>query len=362
MTAPQTAIHSTSSDALSSFRELITEYPLFSVLCQLYRVRFVVDANVILSDVRWLAKRRNPEARTHLQEVLAAGTVVAFAPDQLDAEVRRHIPRIARKEQVEVSRLEAEWAAYRTQIRFRTPMEGERPAWVQDPDDLPYMYLAAQIGAEAIYTHDSDLAAMGASVVGADVVIALRDYSRATSLEVTIKVGGAVVVLAGGIAFQKLWEWMRQFASALGRLPAWVKWVVAAAVVAAVVHPRGRLWIKQAAACLPDRLGTTLRAVGPLVGRLIVEADSAKKEAAAALKRAHLVGRSTPQPVHVHALRICEEEGRPLRLEEMARRVLQDGYVTRARDFPSYLRRVLRARGEFVEAPKGYWGTATVPA
>ena len=123
---------------------------------------------------------------------------MAFAPPKLETEVRRHMPRVAREAKLTVAQLEAEWEIYRRAIRFRAPAEGEKPAWVQDPDDLPYVYLRAELGAEAIYTSDTDLKAMGAPVIGADIVVALRDYSRAASIVVSVNVGGTVVSLRSG--------------------------------------------------------------------------------------------------------------------------------------------------------------------
>jgi hypothetical protein len=62
------------------------------------------------------------------------------------------------------------------------------------------------IGAEAIYSKDTDVVAMDAPVVGAEIILALRDYSRAASVDVSIKMGGTIVVVASGAVLVKLWE------------------------------------------------------------------------------------------------------------------------------------------------------------
>jgi predicted nucleic acid-binding protein len=342
-------------------RELVGAYPFLSQFCPAYRVRIVIDANVVLSDLHWLAKRDKPEARTRLQEVLAAGTVVAFAPHQLEAEVRRHMPRVARKAKVPVERLEEEWATYRTAIRFRTPAEGERPAWVQDPDDLPYLYLRTEIGAQAIYTFDPDLKAMGAPVIGADIMVALRDYSREASLEITIRVGGMVVVVTGVATVRAIWELLQQFIAAIAHLPRGAKLVIAGAVLGMLVHPRGRAMLHRWLAVIPARAGAILKLLVPRVGEALVKAADANHRARAALARAEpALGASKPQPLRIHALRVCMDEERPLSVDEMARLILRDGYVTRAKDFPRYLRRVLASRAEFTRSASGAWSlTAT---
>jgi predicted nucleic acid-binding protein len=344
------------SDTLNSFRDLVAAFPALSSLAQLYRVRFVLDANVILADLRWIGRRTKPEARSSLQEVLAAGTVVAYAPPQLEVEVLRHLPRIARKANIPVEVLHTEWLAYRTHIRFRTPANGERPDHVQDADDLPYVYLRAEIGAEAIYSKDTDMVAMGAPVVGAEIILALRDYSRASSVDVSIKMGGAVVMVASGAVLVKLGAWVRGFFSMVGNLPPWIKWLLAGVVVAAVIHPTGRTWLRQLARSLPTQMRGSLDVLVPIVLRAMVEADRSRKASAAALERVHSgVAAPVPQPAWAYAMRVCLEEGTPLRVEEISRQVLHDGYVTRAKDFVGYMRKVLREREEFVEIGEDRW-------
>ncbi len=347
------------AETLNSFRDMVASFPMLSTIAQLHRVRFVVDANVVLSDLRWLARRKNPEARTILQEVLAAGTVIAFAPPQLDDEVTRHLPRIAQSAKVAVEVLEAEWVAYRAQFRFRSPAEGERPAHVQDPDDLPYLYLRAEIGAEAIYTNDSDLVAMGAPVVGTEIVIALRDYTRASSVDVSIRMGGTLVAVASGAVLMKIWEGVKTLFAAVGQLPAWARWLLAGVAVAAVLHPRSRALLQQTARWVPDRTGAALKVLMPLVLQAAVTADRHRKLSSAALERVDAaLPRPGTLPAWAHALRICREEGRPLGAEVIAERVLHDGYVTRSQDFTGYIRKVLREREEFVEDSSGAWSIA----
>lgn len=343
-------------DALNGFRDFVAAFPALSSLAQLYRVRFVLDANVVLADLLWIGRRKKPEARSNLQEVLAAGTVVAYAPPQLELEVLRHLPRIAREANVPVEVLQTEWLAYRTRIRFRAVAEGERPAHVQDPDDLPYLYLRAEIGAEAIYSKDTDVVAMDAPVVGAEIILALRDYSRAASVDVSIKMGGTIAVVASGAVLVKLWEGVRRFFSAVGNLPPWVKWMLAGVVAAAVIHPTGRMWLRQVARSLPTRMRGSLDFLVPIVLEAMVEADRSRKASAAALERVHSkLAAPTAQPAWAFAMRVCLEEGNPLPVEEISRRVLHDGYVTRSSDFVGYMRKVLREREEFVETGDGRW-------
>jgi predicted nucleic acid-binding protein len=337
-------------------REIVAAYPFLSAICRMYRVRVIVDANVVLSDLRWLARRKNPLARTNFQEVLAAGTVVAFAPPKLETEVRRHMPRVAREAKLTVAQLEAEWEIYRRAIRFRAPAEGEKPARVQDPDDLPYVYLRAELGAEAIYTSDTDLKAMGAPVIGADIVVALRDYSRAASIVVSVNVGGTVVFVAGAAVVSKVWDLLQQFIAAFSRLPRGVKLALAGAVLVMMVHPGSRNVLRALTSAIPARAGATLRLLAPLLGESFDNAAQAKRNADAALASVvPALGITEPQPLRVFALRVLLQKQKPMHVDEIARLVLQDGYVTRAKTFHRYLARVLASNPDFTRRGDGLW-------
>src|SRR6266850_287326 len=48
------------------------------------RVRAVLDTNLVLGDLKWLVvEREDPAARPAAQEAIAAGTVIAYAPEFL---------------------------------------------------------------------------------------------------------------------------------------------------------------------------------------------------------------------------------------------------------------------------------------
>src|ERR1035437_3907333 len=58
--------------------------------------RLVVDSNVILGDIIWLAAKRNNEtATTQLMETIEAETIDVYGPPSLFEEVEEKIPLIA---------------------------------------------------------------------------------------------------------------------------------------------------------------------------------------------------------------------------------------------------------------------------
>src|SRR5581483_7566418 len=86
------------------------------------QLQLVVDANVLIADVGYLAARRNQkELRTRLQELIASQTVVAFAPPSVSREVSRNLAGLARQKRLPKSRLVAVWREYKKLIVFRAP-------------------------------------------------------------------------------------------------------------------------------------------------------------------------------------------------------------------------------------------------
>src|SRR6266850_425014 len=83
------------------------------------RVRAVLDTNLVLGDLKWLVvEREDPAARTAAQEAIAAGTVIAYAPEFLRHEVEKHLPALAEQTGKPVEEFEREWSSYQRPIRF----------------------------------------------------------------------------------------------------------------------------------------------------------------------------------------------------------------------------------------------------
>ncbi len=153
------------SDHLHGFRELLAFYPtlvgLFGFLPQL---RLVIDSNIVLSELIWLVtKRRNPTARTALQEVIASGTIVAFAPEKLREEIKKHIKTIATDKGISEELLYTEWQNYEKYLHFCPvdALEENDNLPKRDPADLPFIYLYSRVGASAIVSWDKDIQRWG---------------------------------------------------------------------------------------------------------------------------------------------------------------------------------------------------------
>lgn len=224
--------------AIKAARHWIASDPTYSSsLGTIEQFRLVLDANVILADIYWLEhNRKDPDAQTRLQQLIASATVLPTAPVELRAEIASRLDEFAERYNEPVARYEEHWRWYENRIDFQevTPQEGLEPE-ARDPDDLPYLYVC--LGSEdipAVYTKDADLSAMGAPVVGEDVIIAMLEYARATGAQYTLMIGtgmvGTVLTQAGIASAKKLIEAFRN-------LPPFIQGVIGIAVAWSALNP-----------------------------------------------------------------------------------------------------------------------------
>jgi hypothetical protein len=155
-----------------------------------FQKRLVIDANAVIKDLRWLVKKRlQPGARTDLQEALASGIIVGYAPPIIRTSVLKYLPAIAEELGVPLGQLESEWHAYEPLLHYVEPEPVDPGVFgtadlSRDPDDIPYLQLAIQLGADGVLTRDKDIVAMGReAAIGTaklNTVVGLRDFTPAT--------------------------------------------------------------------------------------------------------------------------------------------------------------------------------------
>jgi len=343
------------SDSLARWHDFFASHPHLRVsFTELAQVPLVVDASAVLAELRWIVRRRrSAPVRSALEELVAAGTVVAYAPPWLEDEVNEKLPVISKRERLSLESLRAAWAQYRSAIRFYEP-SGKGARGAADPKDVPYSELAHELGGIAVYTRDHHLRAMGAHVIGVDQLRLLRDFARAASPGLTLKVGGALLLLmiAGPtVALAKFGVRL------LARLPTALKVSLALAAAWVVLDPRGRAFIRRAAA------SPKLKPMKELFARYFEELGESQ---VTVMNRWNAVKPSLPtrhrQPLIAHARAVCVASSAPVSERGIEAAVKKAGYRTGARDFPRYLRRRLRADARFVETQRGYWTVIRVPA
>ncbi|MHB1280565.1 MAG: PIN domain-containing protein [Acidithiobacillus sp.] len=226
------------SESLSEFRnigEIFTGGNIGELLQKamgpLAQFTVVVDANVILGDLKFLATREKPEAITALMECVRAGTFIAYATRNIVSEVERHIPKLVKQYNDSEGHFLRHWAEYKKMLKIKTPrkyrVEKNLRTKPQDPDDAPTIALAKELKAVGIFTKDSDLEAMGGFCLDLDFAIHARDYSRKIVVAATIEQGAFTGLVVGGYAVVGLSSALagscRSFFNVASRAPAWVK-------------------------------------------------------------------------------------------------------------------------------------------
>lgn len=279
MTSPATS--TIRSDALPSLRPFFEQNGSLKVFGQIFQMAVIIDANIIIRDILWLArKRKNAEARTELLEVLFAETILPFAPTFLEEEIKKNLPEVALEHNLSINVLETHWETYKKRITF-VDMGGADCSY-EDPKDAPYLKLQAELG-YLILSKDTDIPRMGGRVAGTAVIARLRTYSRHVAVEYTLKMGGVGSITISYSVLRAAGRFARTLISKAKRLPRWV-WVSAIVIlVGALLYPPTRKYIINFVQSLSGRskmLGTSFLET---FGTLSVEHGRAKKAAAEAL-------------------------------------------------------------------------------
>ena len=357
-----TVIHETKevllpSDYLAVLREFVLCLPQFDELFgELPQVRVVIDANVVFGELIYrLKNKRNANARSYLHEVIAARTVIAYAPVFICTEVEANIPKVARGQGISENKLREEWQEIKGLLHFYEPQAriDRHRAEIVDPKDLPYCDLWAEIGAQGVCSKDKHISRMGVPIITVDAIIALRGYSRAASVEVGIKVCGVTVVAAGIGLLRGMLVLLFAAGRGFSRLPAAAKLAFASIAAIAVAHPSSRKLIKTWLSSAFKHLGETAIPILTSASKSFSVAERDKALCWEAAGKKLPVGKRHPARTHLRA--VCVAAKKPLSLLELERRVLLAGYVTRAKNLRVYLKRILQNDSSFAQVRAGYW-------
>lgn len=354
------------SDALATWHEFLAAFPVLAEAVGMPKqLRLVVDANVVLADLRWLVlSRKNPDARTDLEEVIAARAVVVYVPESLHAEVEKGIRDIAADEGLSADQLLSEWGRYRVILRtLRAPATAEARELLagRDPTDMPYIDLQIALQAAAIYTNDWDLGDT-APVVDSALVRSARDYARAASISITIQMGG-VFVVGGGIAVLSAGvQLVRALARKARGLPEGVQVLLVGLALAMLLHPNVRAWFRDQLRRLLPRIREAVRIAGPhilAVARQRSSEEARAREAWAAIEAGlPEMGDLARQPLRVHVVVAVLQAQRPLSLDQLRVQVRSQGFRGGRMPSAAYLRSVLRGHPSIRKASPGLWEIA----
>jgi predicted nucleic acid-binding protein len=219
----------------------------------------VVDANILISEVLWLIKkRRDPAAKSSLQESIVAETIIAYVTSRVISEVEQHLARISDERGIPMAVWTAEWSNYQRLLNIKDPDSAivAKYSIGQDPDDAPTLALAETISACGILSRDSDIEAMGGRVLPIAFIIEARDYSRNATVYVSLQIGGYGILLGTFNALRLLASAVRVGLAWFNRLPDGIKIATLVALLVAVVHPKSRAamiaGLREAVAAMSD--------------------------------------------------------------------------------------------------------------
>ncbi|SRR6266851_3784877 len=341
------------SDTLPELRRVLEKLPaLREYLGDVLQVVLVLDACCVQSELRWrVGARKNPTARTYLHEAMVSGVVVAFAPFFLEAEIQKYILKIAEDEGVLVDRVQEEWKEFKVLIRFYEPAQSKLPGSSVDPKDIDYLQVLDQVNGDFVYTSDSDFLKMGARVMPSGLDRVLRDYARATTVILTVKLGSGFAMVVGGHVVYAL---ATLIADLVRKLPPTLKVLLAACAAIALLHPDSRKRIIEFTQKLSRnvRVGFTSTLSSPAVRAIIEDASLAATSRKAVLDVLPLKKGS---PAIAFAHRVCQRAQGPLSHTQVAEQVKANGYKSMSRNFAAYIRQILRKDSRFSLTPEGLW-------
>lgn len=347
------------SDALVGMRGVLERLPALDILLQgLVRLRLVIDANIVQQEIRWRSgRRRNPAARSGLQEAIDSGIVVALAPTFLKSEIEDHLSDIAADTGIPIEEVRQHWQDFQPKLTFYEPQSADDAAMeVIDPDDVAYKKTCEELGADAVYSHDADLRAVKVPVISVSLDLTLRKHARSSSVVIGVALGSGFTLMLSFESVRGLYLLVEKGVTGFRRLPAWAQLSIAACVLAIVAHPKSRAKLAE----VWSRVRTITSEMTPGVLAQLVEV--AMQFAAAqqiAMQTYAEVQSALPEPRRRSAIQrarsICLVSKEPLSTLEIERRMRKEGYSTRSEDFGRYLRRLLRGSEQFLEVGPGMW-------
>jgi predicted nucleic acid-binding protein len=242
------------------------KFEIFEDFVPIEQFEIILDANIVIRDIMWMAKRKKEHAKTELLEILHSKTIIAQAPNFLKIEVEKHLLNLSEEKDIELARIQEEWENIAKHITFYDiTVEEHEKENVRDHKDLAYIKLQEATGAN-IYSRDKDIAAMGGSVIQYSIVTSLRDYSRNAAVEYTLKIGGVISLEISKTLFALVAELIQKVFSKAKNLPKWVYIAVIGMLIFILVNEASRDKFMKL-------LNTIFGNIGELIDNIIKEVE-----------------------------------------------------------------------------------------
>lgn len=270
--------YSMKSDALAWLQEFYEDGALLSQFSGYIKFRLIVDANVILKDLRWLVKnRRSESARTNLLELLEARAIDVFAPTFLSHEVSERISTIAVEQGLDEAAMRMHWQRYQAMIEFvdvGAPPEDD--GTYIDNKDVPYLELQRRLGAP-IVTGDRHIEQMGGHAVPTSITLTMRTYARASSTRLSLEVAGAVSINVSVKALGEIARHVHRLtAPTISKVPKHAWTVLIGLCCIALLHPSSRKWLSANLTTILDKTANAAAGIMPILVALQAEHSEAR--------------------------------------------------------------------------------------
>lgn len=345
---------------LPTANQLLALFPnLKSMLGESLQVHVVIDTNRLYDEILFLArKRRQPEAKTSLLELLDAGTIIGYFPQESIHELEEKVKEISNKYHIplgEVSRISDQ---FRMKLHFCKIGTGghllQELKNLRDPTDAPFLELQHFIAADAVLTTDKDLLSLGlATIPWLEIHLDLRNYARAKQVELSISLGGVVITGLGVVSIiGSLYALGRAFA----KLPPGLQILLGIGIGAALIHPTSRAAIAKNAKSIGARLFDAWESIEPVVNEMRKIAETSRNEAERGLgKIKHQIPSASRLTLAQAAYRVCITTRTPLTTHQIWEILQMKGIKMRARDPVKKLDQLLEANPNLVRNPEGKW-------
>ena len=207
-----------------------------------------------------------------------------------------------------------------------------------------------------VYTRDPHLVKMGAPVVWVCIDTACRDHARATSVKLGFTVGSTYTVTIGVEGLRAAAQGIKSLFEGFRRLSPWLQFAIAGGIAAVLIHPKSRAKLLRAWNSLT---GFAQQEKGPVFQGLLLLMQQLAEAESDATRTLQEVQAALPPAKKgtaiVYVRRVCVFSKEPLSVEEIVRRMRNEGYVSRGQRPEVYIRRVMRKSEQFIEDSAGTW-------
>lgn len=318
----------------------------------------IVDASFAVAVARYKARLPDHTVRGHLEELVASGLVVAYAPTLIEQEVPAKLEAISAREPLPLDRMMDAWKLLRKRIRIcavgdrvRSELEAIR---ARDPDDLAYCQLYDDLEADAILSGDFDYTDAPVRVLDRDegnrALGALKRHARAEAVvrNGQINMGSATAVGLG--VTRELYRGYRRLPQAV---QAAIPIALAAGLAIYLWKPERRAKAKEWLAKTTDLLGEGVR---ELYGEAIDAWANARTQSEEAIKSVHLILAPPRRPtVRAAAIRAVVAADAPMRLSAIGQCLQRQGYSAEEIGSSVKLRRHLVGSSNIVQLRDRRW-------